>query len=123
MAVLPTGQVFSNAIGNTLAQGAGQAALNTGANSMLSNFMSTGLPSLNTGLLSSLAGLGGKLWDFAGSQQTANAVGAAGNIFSGFNQYNQGKQFGKVLKSQEARAADAYARDKEADAKRQLLTF
>lgn len=117
------GEAFLSAIGNTATQGAGQAALNAGANSMLSNFMSTGLPSLNTGLLSSLAGLGGKLWDVAGSQQTANAVGAAGNIFGGFNQYNQGKQFSKVLKSQEARAADAYARDKEADAKRQLLTF
>ena len=117
------GEAFLSAIGNTAAQGAGQAALNTGANSMLSGMMSTGLPAINTGMLSSLAGLGGKLWDFAGSQQTANAVGAAGNIFGAFNNYNQGKQFSKVLKSQEARAADAYARDKEADAKRQLLTF
>ena len=45
------------------------------------------------------------------------------SLFNAFNQYNQGKDYGKILKSQEARSADAYARDKEAAAKRQLLTF
>lgn len=117
------GEYFLNAIGNTAAQGAGQAALNTGSNSMLSGMMSTGLPAINTGMLSSLAGLGGKLWDVAGSQQVGNALSGGSAMFNAFNQYKLGKDSSRILKSQEARAADAYARDKEADAKRQLLTF
>ena len=81
------------------------------------------MPAINTDMLSSLAGLGGKLWDVAGSQQVGNALSGGSAMFNAFNQYKLGKDSSRILKSQEARAADAYARDKEADAKRQLLTF
>lgn len=117
------GELFLNAIGQGATQGVANQALTNAGQGLLSNFASVGVPALNTGILSQLGNLGGSIWDVLGSEQTANAVGTAGNLFQGFNQYKQGKDYGKILKSQEARSADAYARDKEADKKRQLLTF
>lgn len=117
------GEFFLSSLGNTAGQTAANTALSNASSGMLDGMMSTGLPAINTGMLSSLAGLGGKLWDFAGNQQTANALSAGSSIFNALNNYNQGQKYNKILKSQEARASDAYARDKEADAKRQLLTF
>lgn len=117
------GELFLNAIGQGATQGVANQALNSAGQGLLSNYMTMANPALNTGILSQLGNMGGSIWDVLGSEQTANAVGTAGNLFSGFNQYKQGKDYGKILKSQEARSADAYARDKEADSKRQLLTF
>lgn len=117
------GELFLGALGQSAAQGAANTALNTASQGMLSGLMSTGMPALSTGLLSSLSGLGSKAWDVLGSQQVTNAANVGGQLFSGINNYQQGKMGSKILKSQEARAADAYARDKEAAAKRQLLTF
>ena len=117
------GELFLNAIGQGATQGVANQALNSAGQGLLSNYMTMANPVLNSGILSQLSNLGGNIWNTLGSEQTANAVGTAGNLFSGFNQYKQGKDYGKILKSQEARSADAYARDKEADAKRQLLTF
>ena len=114
---------FLSAIGQEATQGAARVALNNTANSMMGNYMSLATPALNTGLLSSLSSLGGKAWDLLGSEQGANALNTGSGIFNAFNQYNQGKDYSKILKSQESRSADAYARDKEAAAKRQLLTF
>lgn len=117
------GEYFLSALGNTASQGVANAALNNASSSMMGNMMSLANPALNTGLLSSLSSLGGKAWDLLGSEQGANALNTGSGIFNAFNQYNQGKDYNKILKSQEARTADAYARDKEAAAKRQLLTF
>lgn len=108
----------------TVGQRVASSALNNASNQMLANTMtSAATPAVDTGLLSSLSGLGSKAWDVLGSQQVANAANVGGQLFSGINNYQQGKIGSKILKSQEARAADAYARDKEAAAKRQLLTF
>lgn len=117
------GEFFLSALGQQAGQSAANTALNSASNGMLSNMMSMGLPNLNTGLLSSLSGLGGKIWDTVGSEQFGNAVQAGSSLFNGWNQYNQGKDYSKILKSQEARASDAYNRDKIADEKRQLLVF
>ena len=108
----------------TVGQGVAASALNNASSQMLANTMtSAATPAINTGLLGSLSGLGSKAWDALGTQQAANAIDVGGQLFSGINNYQQGKVGSKILKSQEARAADAYARDKEAAAKRQLLTF
>lgn len=117
------GELFLNAIGQTATQGVANQALNGVGQGLMSNYMTMANPALNSGILSQLSNLGGNIWNTLGSEQTTNAVGTIGNLFSGFNQYKQGKDFSKILKSQEARSADAYARDKEADSKRQLLTF
>ena len=117
------GGLFLDAIGQTASQGATQGILGNLANQGMSNYMSLATPALDTGILSSLSGLGGKVWDLIGSQQGTNALSTGAGIFNAFNQYNQGKDYSKILKSQEARSADAYARDKEAAAKRQLLNF
>lgn len=111
---------FLGAIGNTASQGAANAALNTASNSLLSNFMSMGIPGLSSGLLS---GLGTKALDFLGSEQGTNAINTGTGLFSGWNQYNTGKDYSKLLKAQEARSANAYNRDVAADEKRQLLNF
>ena len=117
------GEFFLDAIGQGATQGVANQALNSAGQNLLSNFMTVENPALSTGILSQLSNIGGNIWNTLGSEQAANAVGTAGSLFSGFNQYKQGKDYGKILKSQEARSADAYARDKEADSKRQLLTF
>ena len=117
------GELFLGAIGQGATQGAANQALTSAGQGLLNNYMTMANPALNTGILSQLSNMGGNIWDVLGSEQTANVAGTAGNLFSGFNQYKQGKDYSKIFKSQEARAADAYARDKEADKKRQLLTF
>ena len=117
------GGLFLDAIGQTASQGAAQGILGNMANQGISNYMSLATPTLGNGILSSLSGLGGKVWDLVGSQQGTNTLSSGANMFGAFNQYNQGQKMNKILKSQEARAADAYARDKEAAGKRQLLNF
>lgn len=117
------GELFLSQIGQRVGQGAAQGALNNAATGMLGNYMTMANPTLNAGILSQLGNLGGSIWDVLGSEQTANAVGTAGDLFQGFNQYKQGKDYSKIFKAQEARSADAYVRDKEAAAKRQLLNF
>lgn len=117
------GEYFLSALGNTASQGIANTALNNASSSMMGNMMSLANPAIDSGILSSLSSLGSKAWDFIGSKQGTNALNTGAGIFNAFNQYNQGKDYSKILKSQEARTADAYARDKEAAAKRQLLTF
>ena len=70
-----------------------------------------------------MSGLGTKALDFLGSEQGTNAINAGTGLFSGWNQYNTGKDYNKLLKAQEARSVNAYIRDVAADEKRQLLNF
>ena len=121
---MPVGtSALLSSLSNGVTQGAASQAFGSLANQSMGNYMSLANPTINSGILSSLSSLGSKAWDLIGSQQGTNVLNTGAGIFNAFNQYNQGKDYSKMLKAQEARSADAYARDKEAAAKRQLLTF
>lgn len=117
------GEAFLSAIGQTAAQGAGQAALNTASQGLLSQLQTLGTPAITQGIMSQLANLGQKGLDFAMSDQGINLLSAGGGILKGLSDRKQGKKLSNLYDRQFAMSQDAYNRDKEADQKRQLLNF
>lgn len=121
------GEAFLGALGQTAAQGAGQAALNGASQGLLGQFQSMANPALtqglSQGLLSQIANMGTKGLDFLTSDQTMNMLNTGTGVLNGLSNRKQGKKLSNMYDQQMAMTQDAYNRDKEADSKRQLLNF
>ncbi len=107
------------------APAAGEVA-NQGANQVFSNIgnFATGSNALVDGTLS---GASGGLFDgflnTLGNEQLGNVLDAGFKGYGAIKNMGQQDKLMDLMGKQEARAADAYSRDREADDRRRLLTF
>lgn len=128
------GSLASNAVGQGALSGLGTnltgqfvtPALDLGTTTLPETALGNGVTSfmdMAPNTMTSSSGVLGQLGDLLKSPQFKNVASAGSNIFSAINQSKANKKMGNIMDANLAMSRDQYARDKQADEKRQALVF